>query len=395
MKYNFDEVIDRSGTYAVKLEAMPQGAPKDALPVWVADMDFPCAEPIIKALHERVDRRIFGYTMYGSDDVKDVVTGWFRKRFGWEVAREDLVFSPGVVPALAYLIQLLTKEGDGVIIQRPVYHPFANKLLGHRRRIANNALIYENGAYRMDYADLEAKLAEENNKGLILCSPHNPVGRVWTEEELRRVVDLAKRYGKWIISDEIHSDLVRKGVTHHPLLKVAPDYADHIIVCTAPSKTFNLAGMQLSNLVIPNKEWQKQWTEGMNGSCFLSSPSPFGIAALIAAYTEGEEWLEQVRDYIDGNIQYVKDYVKEHFPKAHVVDTEGTYLVWIDFNGYEKDPKRLEACMQKEGKIAFDEGYIFGEEGSGFERLNVATPRKNVEECMRRIGNALEWLERI
>ncbi len=393
MKYNFDETIDRTGTYALKLEALPEGSSKGALSVWVADMDFPCAEPIIKALHDRVDRQIFGYTMYESDDVKNAVTGWYQKRYDWKVDKEDIFFSPGVVPALAFLIQTLTKEGDGIIIQRPVYYPFTNKILGNQRKIANNALVYENGAYRMDYQDLEAKFADENNKGLIFCSPHNPVGRVWTEEELRRMVDLAKKYGKWIISDEIHADLVRKGVTHVPLLKVAPDYADHIIVCTAPSKTFNLAGMQLSNIVIPNKEWQKLWMDTIDGACSLSIPNPFGIAALIAAYTEGEDWLEQVKEYIDGNIQYVKDYVKEHFPKAHVVDAEGTYLVWIDFNGYEKDPKRLESYMQNVAEIAFDEGYIFGEEGNGFERINVATPRKNVEECMRRIGKALEALE--
>ena len=232
-------------------------------------------------------------------------------------------------------------------------------------------------------------MADPSNKGLILCSPHNPVGRVWTQDELRQVVDIAKKRGKWIISDEIHADLVRKGVAHIPLLKAAPDYADRIALCTAPSKTFNLAGMQLSNIVIPNKEWQKKWTAIVEGQLSVALPNPFGVVAAIAAYTEGEEWLEQARDYIDGNIRYVNEFAKEHLPKAHVVETQGTYLVWIDFSGYEADPKKLEHLMQQKARIAFDEGYIFGPEGCGFERINVATPRRNIEECMRRIKEAL------
>ena len=258
MKYNFDEVVDRKGTYSCKLDQMPEGAPSDALSVWVADMDFACAEPIIRALHERIDRKIFGYTIYDNEDLKHAVTGWFRRRYGWEVAKEDVFFSPGVVPALAFLLQALTSEGDGIIIQRPVYYPFTNKINGNNRKIFNSSLIYENGDYRMDYEDLEKKFADEAVKGMILCSPHNPVGRVWTVEELGRLVEIAKKYGKWIISDEIHMDLTRKGVVHTPLLKVAPKYADHIVVCTAPSKTFNLAGMQLSNIVIPNKDGSLQ-----------------------------------------------------------------------------------------------------------------------------------------
>ena len=392
MKYNFDEVVDRRGTYSCKLEAMPEGAPEDALSVWVADMDFACAEPIIKALHERIDRRIFGYTIYDNQDLKNAVTGWFKRRYDWEIEKEDVFFSPGVVPALAFLLQALTGEGDGIIIQRPVYYPFTNKINGNNRKIYNSSLIYENGDYRMDYEDLEKKFADDAVKGMILCSPHNPVGRVWTLDELRKLVDIAKKYNKWIISDEIHMDLTRKGIVHTPLLKAAQEYADHIVVCTAPSKTFNLAGMQLSNIVIPNKEWQKKWLEVIDDAFSVSMANPFGIAATIAAYNEGEEWLDQLRDYLDENIRYVKEFVKENLPKASVTAVEGTYLIWLDLNGYEKDPKKLEKLMQQTARIAFDEGYIFGEEGSGFERINAAMPKKNLEDCMNRIKMALDTL---
>lgn len=355
-------------------------------------MDFACAEPIIRALHERIDRKIFGYTIYDNEDLKHAVTGWFRRRYGWEVAKEDVFFSPGVVPALAFLLQALTSEGDGIIIQRPVYYPFTNKINGNNRKIFNSSLIYENGDYRMDYEDLEKKFADEAVKGMILCSPHNPVGRVWTVEELGRLVEIAKKYGKWIISDEIHMDLTRKGVVHTPLLKVAPEYADHIVVCTAPSKTFNLAGMQLSNIVIPNKEWQKKWLGVIDDAFSVSMANPFGIAATIAAYNEGEEWLDQLRDYLDENIRFVKEFVKEQLPKASVTAVEGTYLIWLDLNGYESDPKKLEKLMQETARIAFDEGYIFGEEGNGFERINAAMPKRCVEDCMNRIKKALDTL---
>ncbi len=392
MKYNFDEVVDRKGTYSCKLDQMPEGAPSDALSVWVADMDFACAEPIIRALHERVDRRIFGYTIYDNEDLKNAVTGWFKRRYDWEVEKNDIFFSPGVVPALAFLLQALTGEGDGIIIQRPVYYPFTNKINGNNRKIYNSSLIYENGDYKMDYEDLEKKFSDEAVKGMILCSPHNPVGRVWTLDELRRLVDIARKYGKWIISDEIHMDLTRKGVVHTPLLKVAPEYADHIVVCTAPSKTFNLAGMQLSNIVIPNKEWQKLWLGVIDDAFSVSMANPFGIAATIAAYNEGEEWLDQLRDYLDENIRYVKEFVKEQLPGASVTAVEGTYLIWLDLNAYGLDPKALEKLMQETARIAFDEGYIFGEEGNGFERINAAMPKRNLEDCMNRIKKALDTL---
>lgn len=391
MKYNFDKTINRAGTHSIKLDALPKGSSPDALPLWVADMDLPCAQPIIKALHDRIDRQIFGYTLYNNEECKTAVTEWYRKRFQWEIPKEDIFFSPGVVPAISFFLNFLTKEGDGIIIQKPVYHPFSDKILENGRTVVNNALIKKGNTYEMDFDDLDRKFADAGTKGMILCSPHNPTGRVWTETELRQVADIAKKYDKWIISDEIHSDLTRAGITHLPLLTVAPDYQERIIVCTSPSKTFNLAGMQISNIVITNKRYQEQWMSMVAGRFGIEDCNPFGLTAMAAAYTKGGEWLDQVKDYIDANIRYVEAFVKKHLPKAEVIDCQGTYLVWLNLNGYCGDAEELELAMQQ-ANVALNEGYIFGKEGRGFERINVATQRKNVEECMKRIQKAVASL---
>lgn len=391
MKYNFDEVVDRRGTSATKVERMPAGSAEDALALWVADMDFPCAEPILKALHERIDRKIFGYTLYDTDECLSAVTDWFKKRYGWEEKKENLFFSPGIVSAYAVLLNILTEEGDGVVVQRPIYYPFMMKAKSNNRVIVDNPLIYENGNYKMDYEDLDAKMADPKNKVLVFCSPHNPTGRVWTEEEIRTVVDICKKYDKWIICDEIHCDLLRNGVVFHPMIKVAPDYADRIAVCTAPSKTFNLAGMKTSNIVIHNEELKKKWNDFIGSKLSMNGAGTLGLTAMVAAYREGEEWLEQVKEYLDGNFAYIDSFLKEHLPKAHLVPAEGTYLAWIDFNAYVNgDEKKLEELMQKKAKVALDEGYIFGDAGKGFERINVASPRSVIAECMERILKAFE-----
>lgn len=391
MKYNFDEIIDRSGTSATKMESLPKGCPDDALPLWVADMDFGCAEPILKALHERIDKKIFGYTMYDTDECLGAVLNWYKKRYGWEEQKENLFFCGGIVSAYAVLLNLLTKEGEGVVIQRPIYYPFTMKANSNGRQIVDSPLIYADGNYTIDFDDLDKKMAEPNNKVLVFCSPHNPAGRVWTEEEIRKVVDICKKYDKWIICDEIHCDLLRCGMTFHPILKVAPDYADRIAVCTAPSKTFNLAGMKTSNIVIHNKELQAAWKELIGGKLSMNGAGTLGLTAMIAAYNEGEEWLEQLKEYLDGNFAYIDAFLKEHLPKAHMVPSEGTYLAWIDFNGYvDGDAEKLEEIMQKKARVALDEGYIFGDAGRGFERINIATPRSVVEDCMDRILKAFK-----
>jgi len=390
LKYDFDELIDRTRTHSVKLDKLPEGAGADVMSLWIADMDFGCAKPIIDALHRRIDKRIFGYTLYDNEEIKGAICSWFLRRYGWNIEKSGIFFSPGIVPAIAFLIKIFTEEGDGVIIQRPVYYPFTGKIESNKRVVANNPLIRQGNTYVMDFDDLEKKFADPRNKGLLLCSPHNPVGRVWTEAELLEIVSIARKYDKWIISDEIHCDLTRVGIKYTPLLKIADDYKDRIVACTAPSKTFNLAGGQFSNIIIPNPEYRKKWTTfTANELSVTSGCNLFGMEAALAAYTEGEEWLEQVREYIDGNIEYVNKYVKANLPKASVCTCEGTYLLWIDLRGYCADHKKLQHIMIHDAKLVLDEGHIFGEEGFGYERINLATPRSNVVECMERLKKAL------
>lgn len=388
MKFNFDEIIDRSGTRSVKLDALPEGYTQNAIPLWVADMDFAAAPPILEALHKRVDKQIFGYTMYDDTELKSAITGWFSRRYGWTADPDTIFYSPGIVPALAVLVNALTEPGDGIVIQRPVYFPFTSQVENNGRVIFNNALQCENGRYEMDYIDLEEKLSDPAVKGMILCNPHNPVGRVWSEAELRHTVELARKYRKWIISDEIHMDLTRTGIKYTPLLKIAPEYADQIITCTAPSKTFNLAGLCISNIIITNPDFQAKWLEIIDKRYDFGMPNLFGIEANIAAYEEGGEWLDEVRAYIDGNFEFLKKFCREELPDSRVTDSEGTYLGWVDLRAYGKTAEQLQALMLK-ADVLFNNGAMFGEEGEGFIRINLAAPRALIEEAMTRFKEVL------
>lgn len=296
--------------------------------------------------------------------------------------------------AIAMLLNMLTDEGDGVLIQRPVYYPFTNTIEANKRRVVNNPLRYDNGRYEMDFADLEAKIAAPGTKGMILCSPYNPVGRVWTEQELRRVVEICKRHGKWVITDEIHCDIVREGVRHLPLLGLCPEDGERIIACTAPSKSFNLAGMQMSNIIIPSADYRRQWMHTTEERFAIGMASPLAITANIAAYNESEDWLGQVNRYIDENIAFARGYLAEHLPKAKMVDVQGTYLIWLDLRAYCADSKLLEEAMFQRGRVALDEGYIFGEEGAGFERINAACPRSVLRDCLVRMCKAVRALQK-
>jgi len=387
-KYNFDSLTDRRGTYSIKWEHTPPGCEPDALPFWIADMDFPAANPILAALHERVDKLIFGYTAY-DNEIKDAVTGWFKKRYDWHVDNRNVFFCPGLVTAIAVMLNILSEEGDGIIIQPPVYHIFSIKIRNNNRKVVNNPLILKDGRYEIDFVDLESKFADPKNKGLILCSPHNPSGRVFSPDELVKIVELAKKYGKWIVSDEIHADTVRKGIEFTPIAKIAGDYVDEIITLTAPSKAFNIAGLKVSNIVITKEEYQKLYNNLVDSKLHINGINPLSAAATIAAYTKGDEWLSQVNDYIDANVDFCMEYFKKELPKSRPIYIEGTYLFWVDLNAYEKDPKELERIMKEEAKIALNDGYIFGEEGIGFQRINLACPRSMVEEGLNRMRDAL------
>lgn len=397
MSINLDRIVNREGTNCEKWDHLEQYFPnmkEDSLPLWVADMDFACAKPIQEALHKRIDQEIYGYTHPKSDAYEQAVYGWFKRRFDWEINLKDVFYSPGVVPALAYLIHILSKEGQGIIIQEPVYHPFKRTIKTHNRIPVNNALVNHDGQYQMNFEELEEQMKNPNNAGMILCSPHNPVGRVWHEDELNRIVDLAIAYDKWIISDEIHCDIVRNGIKHIPLAKLRPDARNRIIMCTAPTKSFNLAGIKNSNIIIHNPEYQALWKQEIMYKFCISEPNGFAHVATIAAYNESEDWLDQVNTYIDENIAYAYDVLKKELPKAIVTPCEGTYLLWVDLRAYCDDAKQLELKMQKDAGVLLDEGYIFGEEGAGFERINMACPRSIVKEALTRMKCVLKESEK-
>lgn len=390
MQYDFDEVVSREGTHSVKWEFIPpvEGRTNaELLPLWVADMDFPCAAPILEALHGRVDRRIFGYSNARSRNYLDAVQAWFRERYQWHFDIDDIHLSPGVVPAIAILIKCLTRPGDGIIIQKPVYYPFMLLIENNGRRIVNNALLEKDGNYTMDFAGLETLAARPDTTLMILCSPHNPVGRVWTADELGRLAEICLNNDVTIISDEIHCDLLRRHSRHIPLAKINAD--ERIVTCTAASKSFNLAGLQTSNIIIRDKTIREKWTVELQRRSGLFGSNPMGIVATEAAYTKGASWLEQVNRYIDGNLEYVKDFLGTHLDKARYVIPEGTYFAWIDFRDYGYSARTLEEMVQRQAGVYLDEGYIFGDEGAGFERINVACPRSILHECLVRIRDVI------
>ncbi|NLM46409.1 MAG: pyridoxal phosphate-dependent aminotransferase [Firmicutes bacterium] len=391
MDYDFDAVIDRNKTNSIKWEFMhlfvPE-APAGTLPLWVADMDFPCAEPILAALHDRVDKKIFGYSSPETGEYYRAVCSWYQHRFNWYVNSDDIVFSPGVVPALGYLLEILTEPGDGVIIQPPVYHPFSGKITAYGRTIVNNPLLYRDGCYSIDFADLAQKARDLRNKVLLFCSPHNPVGRVWRREELLQLGEICLENGLYIISDEIHYDLVRRGITHTPLATLFPEAKHRIITATAPSKTFNLAGLQLSHIIIHDRELRSRWLRYVRDIISYSGPNPLSLAAVQAAYTYGEEWLEAVLAYLDDNVAHLRNFLGRYLPDVILPPPEGTYLAWLDFRAYNLPQEELFARMVKAG-VLLENGVKYGKEGEGFLRLNFACPRIILAQAVERMAGAL------
>ena len=383
---DFEELIERGEDG----EKWKGAKAKGELPLWVADMDFACSDAIIAALHKRADERIYGYTTGMEEDYKKTVQAYYQRHFQWSFPLEDIYFSQGVVQAISLLLQILSKKGEGVVIQTPVYHPFRRQILAnHRQCVTSSLLHHPDGTYEMDLADLDAKLGREDVAGLILCSPHNPVGRVWKKEELTKVAEIAKRHHKWIISDEIHCDIVKNGFTHHPLETICPDYKEEIITCVAPTKTFNIAGLECSHVILHKKAYQQLWKEFVIARLCISAPNCFAISASKAAYGQSDEWRAQMNQKIDENQAIVESFVKEHLPKAVLTPREGTYLLWLDLSAYEKDPKKLEQRMREKARLHFNEGIMFGEEGACFERINIACPSSILKEALKRMADEL------
>lgn len=386
---DFDTIIDRKNTDCLKYDfAKRRGMPEDVLPLWVADMDFKTSSYVEDALAERARHGIFGYSE-SQTPYFEIVRDWMKRHHGWEVKEPWLIKTPGVVFALAMAVKAYTEPGDGVLIQSPVYYPFSEVIEDNGRRIVSNTLVLgEDHKYHIDFEDFERQIKENQIKLFFLCNPHNPVGRVWTTEELTRLGDICLKYRVTVVSDEIHSDFIFRG-KHQVFADLKKEYADITVTCTAPSKTFNLAGLLLSNIFISNRELRHKFRQQVNAAG-ISQLSPFGLVACETAYTQGEEWYQAMLAYVAENIAFTKEYVEKHLPGVEMVEHEGTYLVWLDFRKTGLSVEELEDLIVNRAKLWLDSGKIFGKSGEGFQRINVACPRQILEEALHRIREQLQ-----
>ncbi|WHX98371.1 MalY/PatB family protein [Neobacillus sp. DY30] len=397
MKYNFDEIVNRRGTYSVKWDGgqiiknmgLTERYDEDTIPLFTADMDLPVPQPLIDALHKTVDHRIFGYSVF-PDEYFEAVQHWFKKRHDWEFKKEEIIYSPGTVHALNVAVRAFTKPGDGVIIQRPVYPPFTSSIEANGRTVVNNALkSNEEGYYSIDFEDFEAKAKDENVKMFILCNPHNPTGRMFNQDELRKLAAICAENDVLIIADEIHGDIVRQNTTFIPIAKAAAEHADKIITFTAINKTFNVAGLHCTNVIITNPELKNTF----NGVMGMHLPSPFTVSALIAVYHEGEDWLDQLKEYIDGTMEWAVDFLEKKMPKVKVRIPEGTYIMWMDFSAYGISPDEVHDRIYNKANVLLEDGKMFGEEGLQYQRICIPSPRPMIKEAFERIAREFEDLE--
>ena len=387
--YNFDEVIDRKGTNCLKYDfAVERGYPEGVLPFWVADMDFRTAPPVIEELARRVQHGIFGYTDPGAD-YRAAVWNWMKTQHGWTPAEGSLTITPGVVFALGMAVQSFTAPGDAVLIQQPVYYPFSSIILGNDRQLVNSPLVLKDGHYEIDFVDFEQKITSKNVKLFLLCNPHNPAGRVYTRDELQKMATICLQHGVTIVADEIHNDFIRKGYEHTVLASLGDDIAQHVVTCTAPSKTFNLAGLQISNIFIENESMRQKFRATIDHAGY-SQPNALGMFAAQAAYEKGLPWLEALRDYLEQNYQKTKAFLAQHLPKVTLIEPEGTYLLWLDFRAYGLSAKELDHLIVHEANLWLDSGHIFGKDGEGFERLNIACPWATLEQGLKQLARTFK-----
>ena len=390
MRYDFDRHIERRGTCSVKWsdEIMRQMNGRTGLtPLWVADMDFACPQPVIDAVIEEARRGIYGYS-HRTEGYFESFIDWNKSRHGWKVEKDWLIYSAGVVMALNAIIQELTEEGDKVIIQPPVYHPFFYSVRNNGRQVLENNLMELPGCdYAMDFEGLQKMASDPGAKLAILCSPHNPVGRVWREDELRRFGEICLANGVLVVADEIHSDLIFKGHKHIPFATLSEDFARCSITCTAPSKTFNIAGLQVSNLIVPDEGIRAALSERMEANG-IEEPNIFGVVAAEAAYRHGEEWLAQVLDYLEANADLIGDFVREMMPGVGYRKPEGTHLAWLDFRRMGMDEGGLKMLVVDKAGLALNLGAMFGSSGSGFARLNFGCPKALLGDCLSRLCSA-------
>lgn len=389
MKYNFDKIINRKNTNSLKHDFFKEyGKPEDILPMWVADMDFETAPCIIEKIKEKAEIGIYGYTDV-KEDYFDTIASWYGKYHNWKVKRRWLVQTPSVIFAMSTAIRAYTKEGEGVLIQQPVYYPFANIVMNNHRKLINNPLVLKDGHYEINFEEFEQKIIKEDVKLFLLCSPHNPVGRVWREWELRRIGEICLKHKVLVLSDEIHSEFIRKDYQHMVFANLDPRFADITITCTSPSKTFNLAGLQVANIFISNLERKREFVKVMKEVGYREL-NLFGISACQAAYEGGRDWLEHLQEYLEGNLTFVKEFLKANLPEITLIEPEGTYLIWLDFRKLNLTEEEREKLIVEKGKLWLDSGVMFGIEGDGFERINIACPRSILEEAMKKLVRAIQ-----
>ena len=381
---DFDTVIDRKGTRSLKYDfAVRRGKPENVLPLWVADMDFQTSSYITEALEDMVKHGVFGYSE-SEEHYFEAVQNWMERHYNWHVKESWMTKTPGIVFALAMAVKAYTQENDAVLIQPPVYYPFKEVVEDNHRRLVNNTLVLGgDGTYTIVYEDFEKKIIEENVKLFILCNPHNPVGRVWTREELERLGEICLKHGVFVVSDEIHADFVfeRK---HTVFSEVKEAYRDISMICTSPSKTFNIAGLQISNIFISNPEKATAFRRQVAAAGYSQVGLP-GLVACEAAYRHGDEWLEGVLAYIKANAEFTRAYLQEHLPRVKMTKLEGTYLVWLDFRNYGLTDKELDEKILNQAGLWLDSGAVFGKCGEGFQRINIACPRKTLHQALDRL----------
>ena len=386
---NFDEVIERRNTDSLKFDfAKQRGMPEDVLPLWVADMDFKTSSIVLDKIKERVEHGIFGYTETG-DNYFDALYSWLDKNHNFKIEKRWVVKTPGVVFAIASAIKAFTNEGDAVLIEQPVYYPFSGVIRDNKRRVVSNDLVLTGEKYQIDFDDFERKIVENKVKLFVLCNPHNPVGRVWTRSELVRLIDICIKHDVIIFSDEIHADFTYDGYTHIPLINADERIKERCIIATAPTKTFNLAGLQISNIIIPGEEIRRKFIKDVDAVGY-SEANTIGIVACEAAYRYGQEWYEELKKYLKGNLDFVRDYLERELPQIKLIEPEGTYLIWLDFRGLSLCERELEELIVKKAGLWLDSGAIFGRTGAGFQRINIATNRSILKEALDRIKAAID-----
>lgn len=391
MQYDFDTPIDRTHTWSIKHDFKKEnGKADDILPLWVADMDFRSPDSVVEALKKAVDHGIFGYSR-ADESYFDAVAAWYQKRHHLTLQPEWMTCTPGIVFALSIAVRAFSQEGDAVLIQPPVYHPFSRAILRNKRTLVENPLVLKDGHYEMDLEELEQKVLDEHVKLMILCNPHNPVGRVWTREELTALADICLRHHVYVISDEIHGDFVWQGHEQTPYASISEEACLHSMMCTAPSKTFNLAGMATSNLFIPDPEMRRKFRSELL-DVGQENMNRLGLFACRAAYEGGGEWLDQLIGYLAGNLALVRDFCKNRVPQIQLVEPEGTYLAWLDCRELGMTDDELMAFFSDDAKVWLDPGTHSGEQGSGFMRFNLGSSRSVIAQALDQIEAA--WKKR-